>query len=364
MTRIAIFCDGTWNSPQLKEVTNVRKLYDALVSDPARGQIAAYFEGIGVVDKPGGWFSKKIDKYGGGAFGWGLNEKVKQAYKFIADAYKVVPEPEKIEIYLFGFSRGAYTARSVAGMIRKCGIIEDTSEAGLDRAFELYRKTGASNAPDQPAIREARRKMSPKFATSATDLEWRGAGSHLVNIAYIGVWDTVGARGVPVALLGPAAVFWNRQYKFHDMELSSLVQSARHALAVDERRLFYVPAKWDNMDRLNGDKDGPFRPYQQVWFIGNHGVVGGSAKAQPLAAIALDWVFRGAGRLTLQQDKEIPLVKADPLAQSSDLTVKTSPLNRWRDGPHREEDMHPSVRTRVSERPDYRPKSLWRLFRG
>jgi len=364
MTRIAIFCDGTWNSPQLEEVTNVRKLYDALVSDPTRGQLAAYFEGIGVEDKPRGWFGRQVHKYGGGAFGWGLSEKVKQAYKFIAEAYQLVPEPEKIEIYLFGFSRGAYTARSVAGMIRKCGIIADTSDESLDRAFELYRKTGARNAPDQPAIREARREMSPGYASSQADLDWRADGSHLVNIAYIGVWDTVGARGVPVALLGPVAGVWNRQYKFHDMELSSLVRSARHAVAVDERRLFYVPAKWANLERLNGAKEGPLRPYQQVWFIGNHGVVGGSAKAQPLSAIALDWVYRGAGKITLEEGMEIPLVDENPLEDSDDLQVKTSPLNRWRDGPHIEADMHPSVRERVSGRPDYRPRSLWRLFRG
>ena len=81
--------------------------------------------------------------------------------------------------------------------------------------------------------------MSPRFATSVSDMAWRNATSRMVAIAYVGVWDTVGARGVPPSLLGPIASVWNRQYKFHDMNLSSLVQSARHALALDERRVFY-----------------------------------------------------------------------------------------------------------------------------
>lgn len=359
MTRIAIFCDGTWNSPKLDEVTNVRKLYEALESNPARGQVAAYFPGIGVNPDYTTGVTKVLRKYGGGAFGWGLDAKVKEAYKFLCDVYR-----DGDEIYLFGFSRGGFTARSVAGMVRKCGIVRDTSPEGINSAFKLYRKRGARNAPDKKHILKERRALSPDFATSQADADWRGDGSKIVNIAYIGVWDTVGARGVPVALLGPVAALWNSQYKFHDMVLSSLVRSARHALAVDERRLFYVPAKWDNVARLNGGDTGPLRPYQQMWFVGNHGVVGGSAEAQGLSAIALDWVFRGADRLTLKRDAKIPLVKADPLAECADLTVKKSPLNRWRDGPHHEHQMHPSVRDRVRQRGEYRPKSLWRLFRG
>jgi uncharacterized protein (DUF2235 family) len=127
-----------------------------------------------------------------------------------------------------------------------------------------------------------------------------------VQIAYMGVFDTVGARGMPPSLLGPIASLWNSQYKFHDMNLSSLVKSARHALAIDERRVFFVPAKWGNLDNANG-KDGlnngdtgPLRPYQQILFVGDHSIIGGSAPEQPLVAIALEWLVQGAGRLTLK----------------------------------------------------------------
>ena len=113
MTRIAIFCDGTWNSPDIQEPTSVHKLKQALVSDPARGQVAAYFQGIGTDERFDGPVKRFLNRWGGGAFGWGLDAKVKQAYQFLAQAYQ-----DGDEIYLFGFSRGAFTARSVAGMIR------------------------------------------------------------------------------------------------------------------------------------------------------------------------------------------------------------------------------------------------------
>lgn len=356
MTRIAIFCDGTWNSPTIDETTNVHKLKRALVSDPAKGQVAAYFPGIGTDERFDGPVKKFFNKWGGGAFGWGLDAKVKQAYQFLAQAYQ-----DGDEIYLFGFSRGAFTARSVAGMIRKCGIISDTSTDGVNAAFDLYRKRGQRNHPDADHIREARRAMSPKFATSTTDLTWRNDTSRLVAVSYLGVWDTVGARGIPPSLLGPVASMWNRQYKFHDMALSSLVQSARHALALDERRVFYRPAKWDNLDGdqgLNDGDTGPLRAYQQMWFVGDHSIVGGSGAVQPLSMIALDWVVQGAGKLTLKSGERFPPSDPDPLAEAPDLTYRWSPLKKWRQGPIAPWEVHTSVQERRRARGDYRPGSL------
>ncbi|WP_299614061.1 DUF2235 domain-containing protein [uncultured Tateyamaria sp.] len=356
MTRIAIFCDGTWNSPDIQEPTSVHKLKRALVNDPAKGQVAAYFPGIGTDDRFDGPIKKFFNRYGGGAFGWGLDAKVKQAYQFLAQAYQAGDE-----IYLFGFSRGAFTARSVAGMIRKCGIISDTSTEGVNAAFDLYRKRGEHNHPDAPHIRQARREMSPKFATSVSDLAWRNDTSQLVAISYLGVWDTVGARGVPPSLLGPVASMWNRQYKFHDMALSSLVQSARHALALDERRVFYSPAKWDNLDGekgLNEGDTGPLRAYQQLWFVGDHSVLGGSGVEQPLSMIALEWVVQGAGRLTLEPGVKFPPSDPDPLVDAPRLVFKWSPFKKWRQGPVAPWEIHPSVKERRQGRSDYRPKSL------
>ena len=357
MTRIAVFCDGTWNSPDIAEPTHVHKLQRAVRHMPAQGQVSVYFAGVGTDDRFDGRIKKFFNKWGGGAFGWGLDDKVKQAYQFIARVYRPGDE-----IYLFGFSRGAFTARSVAGMIRKVGIVTDTSAEGINAAFHLYRRKGEKNHPDAPHIRERRRTMSPKFATSQKDLDWRGDDSEIVKIAYLGVWDTVGARGLPLAILGPVAAIWNRQYLFHDMALSSLVRSARHAVAADEMRVFYRPALWDNLygpGGLNAGRDeDPLRPYQQVWFAGNHGIIGGSGKAQALAAYPLMWVLEGAGRLVRDETMIFPPTKADALCDADEVIPKRGLLAAWRDGPRKPYQVHASLRERVAGRSDYRPKSL------
>ena len=363
MTRIAIFCDGTWNSPDIPETTNVLKLQRTVLSNPQKGQVSVYFQGIGTDDRFDGRVERFVKTWGGGAFGWGLGEKVKQAYQFIAQVYR-----EGDEIYLFGFSRGAYTARSVAGMIRKCGIVQDTTPAGINAAWTLYRKRGQRNHPDKPHILQRRRELSPAFATSQADLDWRGDGSHLVNIAYVGVWDTVGARGVPVAVLGPVAAMWNRRYKFHDMALSSLVRSARHAVALDEQRVLYAPTLWDNLEGPEGLNQGrdedPDRPYQQIWFVGNHAIVGGSGRCQALAGYPLVWVMEGAKGLELDPAAIFPPTKPSALADADECLPRSGWLCGWRKGPRKRSEAHPSVIERYDAREDYRPGSLKRAGLG
>lgn len=361
MTRIAIFCDGTWNSPHIPETTHVHKLQRAVLNDAASGQVSVYFRGIGADARFDGPVDRVVRKWGGGAFGWGLDEKVKQAYQFIAQVYRAGDE-----LYLFGFSRGAYTARSVAGMIRKCGIVRDATPAGINEAWQLYRRRGQRNHPDAPRIRQARRTLSPDFATSQADLDWRRDGSELVRIAYVGVWDTVGARGVPTAVLGPVAALWNRRYKFHDMALSSLVRSARHAVALDEQRVFYAPTLWDNLDGADGLNDGrdddPDRPYQQVWFVGNHAIVGGSGRCQALAAYTLLWVLEGAKGLELDPAAIFPPTEPRALVDAAECIARRGWFKKWRDGPHKRYQAHPSVFERYDGRPDYRPGSMKRLY--
>ena len=154
------------------------------------------------------------------------------------------------------------------------------------------------------------------------------------------------------------------------MALSSLVKSARHALAIDEWRVFYVPAKWDNLDNqggkegLNKGDTGPLRPFQQIWFTGDHGVIGGSAAEQPLSAIALEWMVQGAGRLTLKAGATFPPTAANPLHPSDRFKGRWALFKKWRAGPSSEAEMHPSVRTRVNSLSDYRPRSLHKIFNG
>lgn len=359
MRKIVIFCDGTWNNPKMLDTTSVFELYEAIENDSHKGQLCAYFPGIGNEERFDSSLQRFLRRYGGGAFGWGLDAKVKQAYQFISKCYQPGDE-----IYLFGFSRGAYTARSVAGMLRKCGIVSNTSVAGINKAFKLYRKRGKKNHPDKPHILKERLEVSPRFATSPDDLKWRNDdGSELVNIAYLGVFDTVGARGIPPALFGPIATLWNSQYRFHDTDLSSLVRSARHAIAVDERRVFFKPARWGNLLKLNAGhrKDDPLRPYQQSWFLGDHSTVGGStAGADALSVIPQQWILSGAGSLALKPGHGPDPSKADPLLRTSGIDHSSKIFSQWRTGPQLGDDVHPSVVQRVKSDATYRPKTLRR----
>ena len=374
MTRIAIFCDGTWNSPSQNQPTHVYRLFQATRADA--DQRPVYVAGVGTSGRLASVLGKGLDKIGGGVFGWGLNDNIKQAYRALTMLYKPGDE-----IQIFGFSRGAYTARSLAGMIRKVGIIENPTKARLDAAFALYRLPGPANAPDKAHIIAQRRALSPAFATSVADIKWRAdnpeegradaAPPALVEIAYLGIWDTVGSLGIPTSILGPIAAIWNRKYQFHDTKLSHMVKAARHALALDERRVFYRPSLWDNLEQnpdgpgLNQGDRSPTRRYQQVWFAGTHAVLGGSAATRGLTSLTLAWVAEGAQAAGLRLE-ETPLLDApaDPLANSDELLDApllyrlAGALLEWRKGPGHPVDLHASAEARVAGRADYRPLSL------
>jgi uncharacterized protein (DUF2235 family) len=365
MKRIVVLCDGTWNSPDIIDTTHLPEL--ALALDTGPDQLVKYFSGVGVNDDARfeTFIGRGVNRLMGGATGWGLGAKVKAAYTAIAEVY--APGDE---IYLFGFSRGAFTARSVAGMIRKCGISNDTSPKGIKRAFRLYRKTGARNHPDAAHIQKERVAISPRFATSKKDQDARLDIVPQVKIAYLGVWDTVGARGIPVALFGFVASLWNKRYQFHDMALSSLVASARHAVAVDERRKFFEPSLWDNMGRLNTNREetGQGAPYQQSWFIGDHAIIGGSAQTDALSRIPMDWVVQGAPALRYRSGKAPGRDGADHthatprLVDPGGFYKLAQNLLEWRKGPDNDADLHDTTRKRLRDVPDYRPGSLKRFF--
>ncbi|WP_298913300.1 DUF2235 domain-containing protein [uncultured Roseobacter sp.] len=371
MAYIAIFCDGTWNSASAGGQTHVLRLSDVCAQTVE--QKVMYFEGVGtgsgMMSRLGRWLSK----VGGGLFGWGLNRNIKAAYLALCQTYQPGDK-----IMIFGFSRGAYTARSLAGMIRKCGILENPTRINLYRAFRLYRRRGVNNRPDAAHIMKARQKLSPGFATSQSDVIARADDSYLVRITYLGVWDTVGALGIPASIFGKVAEWWNARYKFHDTSLSHLVENARHAVALDERRVLYEPSLWDNLENkpgapgLNLGDESANRPYQQVWFVGDHGIVGGSATTRALSEITLAWIWQGAARLglTLKPGVEIPMVSVDPTIQTDEIDdlgrlYRLAPwLLQWRKGPMRTLDVHDTVRLRLASMPSYRPGSLRNLMPG
>lgn len=243
MKRIAICCDGTWNRLDSTNVTNVVRIAEAIDAHSEDGthQVVYYDEGVG----SGAAVTARIDRFLGGAFGAGLMHKVEQAYRFLVFNY----EPGD-DIYIFGFSRGAYTARSLAGLIRNCGIVQQAQGRRPRQAIDLYRRRDGSGHPDADGSCRFRSEVSPSVYLNDRDLAWRKQNIPAFNEAqclplklrYLGVWDTVGALGLPNHFW--IAGLFNKNSQFHDTALSSAVESARHAVAIDEYRRAYEPSLW------------------------------------------------------------------------------------------------------------------------
>jgi uncharacterized protein (DUF2235 family) len=295
----------------------------------------------------------------GGAFGSGLTETIEEAYRFLVFTY--APGDE---VHLFGFSRGAFTARSLAGMIRNCGILERAQAAAIPEALALYRARSAKAGPDSPRALAFRAAHAAPVTTGATEAAWRAArglpAGVPLRLAYLGVWDTVGALGVP-GYLG-AAAWLNRGLRFHDTALSWTVAAARHAVAIDERRRTFPPTLWENLRALNGGDDGPFA---QRWFPGDHGSVGGGAPVTALSDEALVWVAEGAEASGLALD---PDAVADwragrdalgPLASAKSLLRRLLTLDSAdRAGPTRLGELADAAVRRWRGDPGYRPAPL------
>src|ERR1043166_4053154 len=267
--RLVVCADGTWNEPSTKEggkpcPTNVVRLAQA-VAPSANGiaQVGYYHDGVGT--HPG------VDRWLGGLFGIGLDRIICDIYRFLVQNF----EPGD-ELYLFGFSRGAFTARSAAGMIRKCGILTKRQVDDVADAFDFYRR-----ADVKPADPEAE--------------AWRKARSRETRIMCIGVWDTVGALGIPVTFLRWIAA---RRFSFHDVDLSTYVDNAFHALAIDEQRRPFLPTIW------NVQPPDPVFPQrvEQVWFPGVHSDIGGGYSSTDLSDITLRWMIDRASSCGLVID--------------------------------------------------------------
>lgn len=269
MKRIVISCDGTWNRADAKRQTNAQKLACAVEPADADGvaQILCQVDGVGT-GRGTGRVSRTIDRALGGALGLGLMQNIADAYRFLAFNYSPGDE-----IFIFGYSRGAFTARSLVGLIRNCGVLRRDALHKLCDALRLYRSR--KDHPDSGKSEAFRAKYAVEDRTP---------------IAYIGVWDTVGSLGIPKHLV--LASLFNRGLAFHDTDLSGCVRAARHAVAIDERRRTYEPTLWSNLDTRNEGRDGT--PYRQIWFPGDHGGVGGGADSDLLSNDALFWVAEGA----------------------------------------------------------------------
>ena len=296
MTRHLVICtDGTWNQPDQHDrdrmvPTNVAEVARALsgfakTNDNQKPipQLVYYDTGIGTGSN---WFRRLLE----GATGLGLRDKVLRAYHGIATVYQPGDK-----VFLFGFSRGAYTARSLAGLIGLCGIPnKSASELKLDilvqKAIDIYRVRNA-------AVRKTKAtEYAQKYSYKDDDVIFN-------DIHFIGVWDTVGALGVP---WWPLRWIMRNSYKFHDVSLGHHIRHAYHAMAIDERRRLFAPTPWTPGRPAAGQK------VEQVWFPGVHANVGGGYVDSGLADRALLWMCLKAAESGLGLSTEYMNVRVDP----------------------------------------------------
>ncbi len=310
MKRLVVCCDGTWNKPDSRMITNVEKMARTVQTDPgATGgayQLVYYVSGVGAG-------SYAADRLLGGAFGFGLFHNVVACYRFLAQNY----EPGDA-IYIIGFSRGAYTARSVAGMLGRVGLLTKASlvDERLPAAVRMYQRTDL-----------------PEGAFGASVDEFKHDHCHPADVAFLGVFDTVGALGVPgLNRLAP---------QFHDVQLGDTVRRARHALALDETRLKFEPTLWEAPDEPGGAPTEDER-VKQVWFEGAHSDVGGGYRETGLSDTALLWMAREAHDAGLVFD--VPLLSR--YVHSGSDPIRHNPLTRM----YRVDNAVLAAKARVSTR--------------
>lgn len=304
MKRLVCCLDGTWNSPdQEGNPTSVTRIMRAIrpVDDDGTQQIVFYDRGVGT----GGWLSRLR----GGALGRGLGENVRDAYRFLVNNHRPGDE-----ICVFGFSRGAFTARSLCGLVGRIGLLPDEREYTTEDAWKAYR------SPARDPDRKARLDAIADHASGD------------VRVRLVGVWDTVGALGIPNDWFT-----WNmrRKYAFHDTTLGHGIDHAFHALAIDERRGPFVPTLW----RLppgrslpatdEADPDRTETVVEQVWFPGVHTDVGGGYADNTLSNTPLAWMIRRASETTGLAFHDDPLPGTDPLAPAHESRTLQYFVSRW-----------------------------------
>ena len=292
MKRIVICADGTWNQrDQVKAKTGSEGGVDKASSDPTRrrssnrrptnvtklaravlprapdgvDQVVYYHSGVGT----GG----PLDKLTGGAFGNGMEANIREMYRFI-----VYNHVQGDELYFFGFSRGAFTVRTLAGFMNKLGLVSKADDYYVPDLYACYEKKGAG--PDSEEWKWAFHRVNQAL--------WRPCPP----IKFIGVWDTVGSLGAP-GLLG--RIFNRNRYGYHDVSLNEHIQNAVHAMAIDERRGPFLPTLWERPKGWTGQ-------LVQAWFAGVHSDIGGGYRPDGLANEALHWLVEHAERLGLALD--------------------------------------------------------------
>jgi len=331
--RIVICSDGTWNKPEknLKKdfPTNVLKIARAIKPIAKDGIFQEVFYDWGVGSDYGA--------FSGGVTGKGVQKNIVDAYRYIVQNYNPGDE-----LYLFGFSRGAYTIRALSGLINNCGIVKRPDAKLINEAFKHYKTSGTLHSP-----------------SGIKSIEFRALHSHKSrDIKFIGLWDTVGAMGIPISFLGN----FDEKDEFYDTKIGNNVKSARHALAIDELREDFEPTLWMPQDKMD---------IKQVWFAGVHSDIGGSYKPNKdgvsLSYNSLNWMIKEVESIGLNIEdhlKEEINLDIVQMAMAEQHKSRTK-FYRLKNIFHRPIDhgygdtlIHKSVKIRFDKDDTYRPANL------
>lgn len=292
MKRLIICADGTWGSPETKHPSNVVRLTRAIASygfscgtpnEQAKDEQIVYYNwGIGT----------DADKHFAAITGAGIDKNIQDCYRFLVHNFALGDE-----LFFFGFSRGAYTVRSLAGLVRNAGILKSNKAERIPEAYAMYRRRGRAASPDSLAAEDFRHQYCHADRTP---------------LAFIGVWETVGTLGLPTPFWGSLN---KRSFLFHDTALSSSVKTARHALALDERRSDFAPCLWQPKTGVD---------LKQSWFVGSHSDVGGGNANTALSTLPLVWLAGEAQSqgLRLDPDSDLATMILSPADPPTSTKIK------------------------------------------
>jgi uncharacterized protein (DUF2235 family) len=335
MANIIICADGTWNRPEediAKDFpSNVLKLARAI--KPASGNLKQHvFYDWGL-----GSYHSNISA---GATGRGIHKNILDGYRYIVQNYS-----KHDKIYLFGFSRGAYTVRALCGLINNCGILKRPDAKRIAEAWSIYKSANKKNHPNGEAAGKFRDDYCHKSR----------------SVHFVGVWDTVGALGIPFSIMG----LFESHDEFYDTKMGSNVAFARHALAIDEQREDFEPTIWSSREGVD---------LKQVWFAGVHADIGGAYPADKntglmAADTPLQWMLEEATHAGLKIEAHIKTALTDG---SKGLTHNSrnhvyrlkQPLHRTLIVQHKPTKIHPSVKQRYLADSSYRPPQLRQIVEG
>ena len=357
--RLALFLDGTWNT--VSSNTNVWRLKSLTAPSGSDGRPQQIYYDAGLGTTMG-------EIVRGGVFGYGVDEAVINAYEWLIEHY----EPGD-EIFVFGFSRGAYTARSLSGFVSRCGLLAPGAPLSIRQLYERYKRGN-----DVLTIHQLRAR--PDNSSCKTEEKWMLKFSREVPVKFTGVWDTVGALSGSTYF----ALITGGNHDFLDTNLRRSEEFVFHALAIDEHRKAFSPTLFTKFDSKDGTNIVPERTLDQVeqrWFVGAHANVGGGVDNDLLSQIPLKWMmtkaafhgltFRNEG--TIEEDVNTSPIE-DSFAEMAGGTYKAIefgiPFYREIAAPPEErsitmvhtinETIDASVFNYWHHNADYRPKNLAR----